>query len=477
MTNENLQSKPWVGLTLFTILYLQNAWIPGFFADGYLYAAFGKNAAELGYWLIPHLTESINNEFFHHTPFIFILEGLFFKSFGSGYLQARIFGASFALFVFLSMWRFLKRINFKPDQIQLVLFLFISIPPLIKKSRFPNLDTPLMLFVFLSLLFQYLALEETNQKGRRRYWFFSGALFGLALLTKGPAAILVLIASFFYLLVSKKLKVLLGPAPWLGMCLGFLIFSIWPTTLYFSDKTYIFKDWLHFTFVETILEARGEPSPFYTYFLFLIKNASIWFILSLLAFHPRVLKNNLAKFSLIMMWSMLLFLSMARFKYSNYLMPIYPFMALCSGLSILEFKKSAASYFSRAYLTLTTIVGLALLSLPLTNGVHRDKPIFETRRILGDLKVSAKRWVIFGDSYPFWNLASLNAYEDRSHTVRLNDLNGALEGDLLIVKGSDASLFNVKEFQRLAYFEGVDIWAIYYSGQQKISLPLSVKFP
>jgi hypothetical protein len=42
-------------MALGVIVYLQHSWLQGFFQDGYLYAAFGKHAAENGHWLVPHL--------------------------------------------------------------------------------------------------------------------------------------------------------------------------------------------------------------------------------------------------------------------------------------------------------------------------------------------------------------------------------------------------------------------------------------
>ena len=81
----------WPLFFLAIVVYAQQAWVSGFFHDGYLYASLGKNAAIKDFWLIPHYTEQIYSRFSHHLPFIFILEGIFFKIFGASNTTARLF--------------------------------------------------------------------------------------------------------------------------------------------------------------------------------------------------------------------------------------------------------------------------------------------------------------------------------------------------------------------------------------------------
>ena len=139
------------------VVYFQHSWVRGFFQDGYLYAAFGKNASDLGYWFISHLSNSTYNEFFQHSPFIFSLEGIFFRIFGATYTTARFYGAIFTLITLVVLFFWVKK-NCGNKLAYLTGTIFVMIPPLIKKSRFPNMDTPLMLFILLIMLFQWIII-------------------------------------------------------------------------------------------------------------------------------------------------------------------------------------------------------------------------------------------------------------------------------------------------------------------------------
>ena len=153
MLSENPSPySPLPVLLLALVLLFQQSWVPGFFQDGYLYAALSKNAAERGFWLVPHLSESLYPEFFHHSPFIFILQGLFFKIVGASYCTARIFGGLFTLGTLFLLYRWSRLLSGKKLAFYSCL-LFITLLPLLKKSRFPNLDTPLMFFTLLCVYY------------------------------------------------------------------------------------------------------------------------------------------------------------------------------------------------------------------------------------------------------------------------------------------------------------------------------------
>ena len=254
------------------VLYLQNAWVPGFFQDGYLYSAFARSAAEDGNWLIPHLAPNLYDKFDQHAPLAFILQGVFFKIFGPSYVSGRIFSTIFTLGTFFILVSWIFKIDKKWAFFAGLIFLLI--PSLIKKTRFPGMDTPLMFFIFTSLFFYFKALTQ-----QKKNWIYCGLFFGLAMLVKGPMAILVPFGIFCHLLVTKDLKRLLTPVPWGGLFLGLILFSIWPLSLYLKGEFGVFTHYLDFTFLHTIKDGRGGSSSFFTYFLFLLKQTPLWFLL------------------------------------------------------------------------------------------------------------------------------------------------------------------------------------------------------
>ena len=152
--------------------------------------------------------------------------------------------------------------------------IFILIPPLIKKSRFVNLDIPLMFFTSLSLYFYWNAFLGNI----RHYWGY-GIFFGLALLTKGPIGFFIPIITTIHLLSTKGIKKLFDKYLFLATILGFFILGLWPLILYLTNNFDIFLNYFNFTFLHTIKKGRdAESYRFFLYFIFLLKQCSLWFL-------------------------------------------------------------------------------------------------------------------------------------------------------------------------------------------------------
>jgi len=397
------------------VLSLQQAWVPGFFADGYLYAAFGKNAALKNFWLIPHLNESLYPEFFHHTPFLFIIEGLFFKIFGASYVSARIFSGLFYLGTGLLIFNYLvKKTTINP---YFPVLLFLTIPPLFKKVRFPNLDIALMLTFFVAFIF-YRLLIRTNKK---QYSYLLGFFFGLSLLIKGPVGLLIPLAIIIDLIYQKKVGLLKSIHPWLGLALGFLVFALWPISLYLTDNMNIFHKWYEFTFLHTIRDARGTGQPWFTYLVFLLKSAPIWFLLAIFSIRGAQ-KSELVKSAITFFFTILFFFSIAKFKYSNYLIPLYPFMGIMGGHFLNELlPEKLLNRVVRFFNWFIPVTALCLLIFPLTTKVRRDREIFSLRDNFESIGFKPTKWTIINEGYPYYALAALNEWEDGSLTYTIHE--------------------------------------------------------
>lgn len=369
-------------------------------------------------WLVPHLSTNVYSEFFHHTPFIFILEGLFFKVFGASFVSARIFVSLFTLSTLGLLIFWMKKE--KSDKMAWLSGLILVLTyPLIKKSRFPNLDLPLMLFIFTSLYFYWKAFSENLN----RDWILSGLFFGLALLTKGPMAVFVPLTLLVHLATTGSFKRLLKAGPWLGLLFGFLIFSIWPLSLYFNGKFALFEKYLDFTFFHTITEGRGEggTSPF-TYVVFLLKTCAPWFLLALYSSF-KAIKDRKDTFHLLFavaFFCILVPLSIPRFKYSHYLMPIYPVMAVLAAYPFMNLSEKILSKLKKGILGIAVTTALVLLIFPLTNKIRRDPEIYEIKSLMEKSGAKPSYWGIVDGAYPFWSLTNMVAWHDLGVTENLN---------------------------------------------------------
>jgi 4-amino-4-deoxy-L-arabinose transferase-like glycosyltransferase len=417
------------------VLYLQNSWVPGMFHDGYLYAALGKNAAELNHWLVPHLTENLYPQFEHHLPFVFMLEGLFFKVFGASNSSARIFGSLFGLLTLTVIYFWLR--SEKRSWAYYSSLVFLLTLPIIKKMRFPNLDMPLMAFIFLSLSFYWQAFK----KDKIRDWLLCGLFFGLALLTKGPMGMIVPLVIFVHILSERKWDIFKSYKVYSGFLAGIMVFSSYLVSLYLAGKFHIFLKYWDFTMNFTIKDGRGESSPIYTYIAFLFKYNGPWLILAAIAVKKLFTKDSrtpkLLKFFAIFSFCILIPLSFAKFKYSHYLIPIYPAISVLAGFTLMnlghKFLRNFVFIQRLVFITLTLI----LLVFPLTNVSKRDVLITKSKNIISQLKETPKKWANVNRVYPYYAMANYNSWDNYSFTYNLG-----IEQLNFVLSSKDESLKN-----------------------------------
>ncbi|TNF02751.1 MAG: glycosyltransferase family 39 protein [Deltaproteobacteria bacterium] len=447
----------WMLFVLALALLLQNSWVEGMFFDGHLYAAFGKNAVEKGAWLVPHLMDSAYGEFSQHPPFIFILEGLFFKVFGIHEVTARIFVSLFAL---LTMFFVLKKTEKNESKVMALFAItfFILIPPLLKKSRFPNMDIPLMMFTFGALYHYY----RGQLKHKYKDWIACGLFWGGALLTKGAMGMLVPAGIGFHILFSKGWKNLLKPGFWVAFTLGLLTFSLWPLSLKLSGKYFIFEEYLGYVFGLGKGEyATGFHSPFYTYPLFLIKQTPhilIPFLYGLYRWLKKKEASNFIVFSYASFLGMLTLLSLSSVKLSNYLLSLYPFYAICAAFGAYPLLEKHLSKFRKFITGLALLAPLVLLIFPLTNTSKRDQGLYQSLEVLKSSKIETKisKWYVVDNVYPFWNVANWVGWKGQGNVWAIDQnkfkemLVSSEENQAwLIPIGYFDSLENKKSFQKL----------------------------
>ena len=419
MRKENPLTSPVLLFFFGLTLYLGNAWVPGMFFDGHLYMALGKHAAELGYWLIPHLSKSTHPEFSLHLPFVFILEGLFFKLFGSSYTTGRIFSALFSIgcFIILYLWTRKK----SEAQAFWSCFFFLIIPPLIKKTRVPGLDTPLMFFCLLCAWLTFCYLEEKRLK-----WAISAGLaWGCALLTKGPIAFFVPCGVLFYLAISRQKDVFFDFKTWLIPVAGLALFSIWPVGLWMMGKSEIAQKYFVSVFIDTALKGRGVPyNDFFFYIFYFAKQTFFIFPLALagiwVAWRQ---KCPLGKYACALFLALIIPMSMMSFKYSHYIIPGYPYLALLAGMGITSYASETwLQQFERKVFPILALVLFSLLSIfPITNRSNRDPQLQRMASLTEGLQRPPRQWALVNQAYPFYHAANFMAWRYSAEVFDANE--------------------------------------------------------
>lgn len=396
---------------LSSILLFQNIWIPGFFQDGYIYAAFGKNAANDGHWLIPHLSPFLYKEFFQHQPLTFILEGLFFKIVPPGYASARFFGLMFPLATLVIMYQWLKKENKNWAFFSCLLLLLI--PAFLKKSRFPNTDTPMMFSFFMFSMLYWKAYTTDKLK----YWLGAGFFFGCAILIKGPFGMFLPGIVFLHQIFAAKGRDLLKWKSWASLGMGAFIFCLWPLSLKLIGRYDAFETWIDSTFFHNVMNRRDfKGTHSYDYLLFMIKQLPHLTVLYFIALWKYGKDQKKLPGFMILFFGMYIFLiSLPAVKYSNYMMMSYPFIAISAGWFLadkLGDKSRAWIPWVRNFAIVATLV---FAIFPVAKKIRRDPEIYKLLELTRAMQNPPKVWLNTDGVYPYYAMANLLSFEGDAH--------------------------------------------------------------
>ena len=120
-------------------------------------------------------------------------------------------------------------------------------------------------------------------------------------------------------------------------------------------------------------------------------------------------------------WIPLLCLSLAKHKYSHYLILIYPAMAALAGYTALKLSKKWKQYLHTTLKIFSLILALILLIFPITTNIRRDVNIFKILNLTEYLPSKPKHWIIVNDSLPYFNTAGVLAWEKDIPVSRVID--------------------------------------------------------
>jgi 4-amino-4-deoxy-L-arabinose transferase-like glycosyltransferase len=143
----------------------------------------------------------IQYEGFNNPPMFPFLEASLFYLFGFSETIVKFLLPMLSFFLGLTVFLLLKRI-FNHEIAFLAAVITITIPAVVTYSVLFYVDIFMLCWVMLSMGFFFLAIKEEN----RKYFLFSAVFTSFAILTKKPAAILLVFygAYFLYEILQKK---------------------------------------------------------------------------------------------------------------------------------------------------------------------------------------------------------------------------------------------------------------------------------
>ncbi len=209
----------------------------------------------------------INYEpFWEKPPLFFWIQAASMKIFGVNEFAARLPNALLGIitlltFYFMGRKLFDERFGFTWALCYMGSFL----PFLYFKSGI--IDPLFNYFIFLSVFFLTSSINNKNGKSTR-YIFYSGLFIGLAILTKGPVGLLILLLSFLAYLVMTKFKRFTSIKNVLVFVISaFAVSFLWFGIETINNGTWFIKEFITYQLRLFSTPDAGHGQPFYYHFV------------------------------------------------------------------------------------------------------------------------------------------------------------------------------------------------------------------
>ena len=264
--------------------------------------------------------------YFDKPPMYFWLSYPIFKIFGPGEWQARAVSATAAVLTVLMIFIIGKKLfNYKIGLVAAVIFLTLG--QVVERFSHGNLDALVTLFSILSFYF-YIASKSNKSR------VLSGIFLGSTVLTKGIVFgfyPLIWILIYEYLLGKRRVKsVVLVVLVSLTVSLWWYIYGI----LKFGKE--FISSFILDPFAGNL--SWKNPKVDFTLFKVLIRDVGFWLAPVALCLFKNF-KNKLLWFLMLSVLVLSFPLNLLADKLGWFLLPVYPFVSLVIGYSILNFGK------------------------------------------------------------------------------------------------------------------------------------------
>ena len=317
-----------VGVLIFLFnLGGRDLWDP----DETRYAVVAREMREGGNWILPHLNGAIYAE---KPPLYFWLVNfsVFFLGEDSelaNRLPSVLAGLGTLILMFYFGSRlFNSQVGFISSLVLATCFFFPQI------SRWLMLDSLFTVLFLLTLYCFYLGYE--NEEDRRKQYLLAGLFIGLGVLTKGPIAYLSLPIFVIFGFSQKEIKKFWNRDLLLGFLLSLVVVFIWLIPACWMGGVDYSKRILLGQTIGRLAEGgkHFHPKSIFFYFVRFPIEFLPWtiFLPSAILFGLRKGKNK--EFLFISIWFIFIFLffTLSKGKKDNYILPLYPAVAMMVGV-------------------------------------------------------------------------------------------------------------------------------------------------
>lgn len=260
--------------------------------------------------------------FWEKPPLFFWMQALSMKLFGVNEFAARFPNAVCGLFTLVAIYRVGRKVVSEKLAIWWVLIYAGSfLPHFYFKSGI--IDPWFNLFIFLGISHAVYIVHKLDESNWRNA-ILSGLFIGLAIMTKGPVALLIFMMTYgIYLIIKRFKRSMVGPKQLLVFLLSMVaVGGLWFIIEYANGRGYIIKDFIVYQIRLLQTQDAGHGGPFYYHFIVLLIGCFPASVFALRVLFKRTDKESLQGiYSLwmkILFWSVLILFSLVRTKIVHY---------------------------------------------------------------------------------------------------------------------------------------------------------------
>jgi 4-amino-4-deoxy-L-arabinose transferase-like glycosyltransferase len=339
-----------LGLCAFYILYFfRMGSYPLFDPDEPVYGQVAREMVASTDWLTPHLNGGL---WFDKPPLFYWLSAASVWMFGPTEFACRLPSALGAVALVLLVYA-LARYDFGPRAAWLCALIMATCLQQIVLARAAVTDMTFVLCLTAALYGYRRWLDEspTDRRSQMLWALFCGAATGLAMLTKGPVAPLLLSTAF--------LRQLRSASTILAVAMALLIGLPWYATMYFLHGQEFVQGFLVANNITRFLKAEHADQTGHWYSIFLNVPVLLIFFFPWSAFLPQALlrawrqgrnrattQRSMAGMRLALVWFgvVFVFFSLSKTQLVTYIFPLYPAAALLVGALWSEVESDAAAW-------------------------------------------------------------------------------------------------------------------------------------
>lgn len=345
--------------------------------------------------------------FWEKPPLFFWLQTLSMKVFGVNEFAARFPNAVCGILVLCTIFYIGRKYFSRRLAMFWVLMMTASLTPhLYYKSGI--IDPFFNYFILLSVWMVFEATQQQLNSQRTKYYILAGAFNGLAVLTKGPVALLILLLCCAVLFVIRRFKPFFNIwQPFLALLIVLAITSVWFMNELLKNGFTVLSDFIAYQVDLFRNPVAGHGQPFYYHAVVIFFGCFPASIIAITGFglkrrNDEPVQRAWKQMMNIMFWVVLVLFSMVTTKIVHYSSLCYvplTFIAAYKIDDLLYNKEGLKKWQSVLLLVIGLIIGSLFMILPMIESFKgRLIPLIKDDFAVASLGISAPwtgiEWIV-----------------------------------------------------------------------------------